>query len=86
MSSYACRFDLAGELAYDCLDMYAGSLMDALFFTNDGATRDEATGMLPTLPVPVNYPQSAAFTLMPLQGPDYKASVRRMTVQTVSAS
>ena len=54
--------------------------MDALFFTADGATRDDSTGMLPTLPVPVNYPQSAAFTLMPLQGPDYKASVRHITV------
>ena len=49
--------------------------MDTLFFGKDGASRDNSTGMLPTLPVPVNYPMSAAFTLMPLQGPDYNASV-----------
>lgn len=49
--------------------------MDTLFFGVDGASRDNSTGMLPTLPVPVNYPMSAAFTLMPLQGPDYNASV-----------
>ena len=49
--------------------------MDTLLFGVDGASRDNSTGMLPTLPVPVNYPMSAAFTLMPLQGPDYNASV-----------
>lgn len=49
--------------------------MDTLFLGVDGASRDNSTGMLPALPVPVNYPQSAAFTLMPLQGPDYNASV-----------
>ncbi len=49
--------------------------MDVLFFGPDGATRDTATGLLPTLPVPVNYPMSAAFTIMPLEGPDYNTTV-----------
>ena len=49
--------------------------MDALFFGPYGAIRDDATGLLPTFPVPVTYPQTAGFTLMPLEAPDYKAVV-----------
>ena len=49
--------------------------MDVLFFGPYGATRDDATGLLPTFPVPVTYPQTAGFTLMPLEAPDYKAVV-----------
>lgn len=51
--------------------------MDALFFSPDGATRDDATGVLPTLPVPVSYPQSAGLTLLDLEGPEYTAVVSK---------
>ena len=57
------------------LYVIAGSLIDILFFGVDGASRDSSTGPLPVLPVPVNYPMSSAFTLMPLEGPDYNATV-----------
>ena len=50
--------------------------MDTLFFMPDGAVRDTATGLLPALPVPVNYPSSGAMTLLDLQGPDYNSTVR----------
>ena len=49
--------------------------MDVLFFGPYGAMRDDATGLLPTFPIPVTYPQSAGFTLLPLEAPDYKAVV-----------
>ncbi len=49
--------------------------MDTLFFMPDGAVRDTATGLLPALPVPVNYPSSGAMTLLDLQGPDYNSTV-----------
>ena len=55
--------------------------MDVLYFTPDGAYRDESTGMLPTLPVPVNYPQSAAFTILTLEAPDYTPIVSIFTPQ-----
>ena len=56
---------------------HAGSLMDALFFTPTGAARDESVGLLPALPVPVNYPQYNSAALLPLQGPDYATRVSR---------
>ena len=49
--------------------------MEALFLEGDGATADDAVGPLPTLPVPVNYPQWASLALLPLQGPDYQTQV-----------
>ena len=55
--------------------------MDVLYFTPDGAYRDESTGMLPTLPVPVNYPQSAAFTILTLEAPNYTPIVSIFTPQ-----
>ena len=54
--------------------------MDALFFTPDGATRDPATGLLPSLPVPVNYPSSGAMALLDPQGPEYNSTVSFYTV------
>ncbi|DBA68157.1 TPA: hypothetical protein ACH3X2_013911 [Trebouxia sp. C0005] len=67
-------YPFLAQLPQGSVLIIAGSLMDTLLFGVDGASRDNSTGMLPTLPVPVNYPMSAAFTLMPLQGPDYNAS------------
>ena len=55
---------------------HVGSLMDALFFTPTGAARDDSIGLLPTLPVPVNYPQYNSAVLLPLQGPDYSTKVK----------
>ena len=55
---------------------HVGSLMDALFFTPTGAARDNSIGLLPTLPVPVNYPQYNSAVLLPLQGPDYSTKVK----------
>ena len=55
--------------------------MDVLYFTPDGAYRDESTGLLPTLPVPVNYPQSAAFTILTLEAPDYRPIVSMSSLQ-----
>ena len=49
--------------------------MDVLFFTPDGAYRDNTTGPLDALPVPVNYPSSGAMTLLDLVGPDYTPTV-----------
>lgn len=63
------------------LCMCTGSLMDVLYFTPDGAYRDESTGLLPTLPVPVNYPQSAAFTILTLEAPDYRPIVSMLSPQ-----
>ena len=53
----------------------AGSQMEALHFTKEGAKADQLVGDLPQLPVPVNYPVWASLVLLPLQGPDYKAEV-----------
>ena len=49
--------------------------MDALLLTPSGASRDESIGLLPTLPVPVNYPQYSSAALLPLQGPNYATRV-----------
>ena len=40
-----------------------------------GAYRDNTTGPLDALPVPVNYPSSGAMTLLDLVGPDYTPTV-----------
>ena len=58
----------------------AGALMDALFFKQNGAMRDNTTGPLPALPVPVNYPSSGAITLLDLVGPDYTPTVRQKLI------
>ena len=50
--------------------------MEALFFTADGASLDEAVGPLPELPIPVNYPQYSSLVLLPLEPPAYAAQVR----------
>lgn len=55
--------------------MPAGSSMEALFLTADGASMDEAVGPLPELPVPVNYPQYTSMALLPLVPPGYEAQV-----------
>ena len=49
--------------------------MQALYFTANGASADKAIGALPSLPVPVNYPQYNSAVLLPLQGPQYSAQV-----------
>ena len=49
--------------------------MGALFFNRNNATNDDSIGDLPNLPVPISYPQYGGFTLLPLEGPDYNATV-----------
>ena len=49
-------------------------------FTPDGAYADEAVGPLPTLPVPVSYPQSATMVLLPLEPPLYASEVTPLCV------
>ena len=49
--------------------------MQALYFTTNGASVDKAIGALPSLPVPVSYPQYNSAVLLPLQGPNYSAQV-----------
>ena len=56
-------------------DWHAGTQMEAMFMDVDGARPDQEIGPLPQLPVPVNYPQQASFTLLPLEGPEYDAEV-----------
>ena len=55
--------------------------MQALFLRQDKAVQDEAIGDLPELPIPVTYPAYGSATLLPLQGPDYKAVVRHPAVE-----
>ena len=52
--------------------------MQALFLRQDKAVQDEAIGDLPELPIPVTYPGYASATLLPLQGPDYRAEVKQV--------
>lgn len=74
--SSQCGTSFVLLLAVTCVPFcIAGALMDVLFFTPDGAYRDNTTGPLPALPVPVNYPSSGAITLMDLVGPEYKPTV-----------
>ena len=40
--------------------------MQALHFDPSGATADDSIGVLPELPVPVNYPQYNSLALLPL--------------------
>lgn len=47
--------------------------MQALHFTPNGASLDEAIGALPGLPVPVNYPQYNSIAMLPLQSPKYSS-------------
>ena len=55
--------------------LVAGSLMQALYFTPNGAYVDKAIGALPGLPVPVNYPQYNSMAMLPLEGPNYSTQV-----------
>ena len=55
--------------------LVAGSLMQALYFTPNGAYVDKAIGALPGLPVPVNYPQYSSMAMLPLEGPNYSTQV-----------
>ena len=50
--------------------------MEALHMDAEGASADEEVGQLPTLPVPVNFPQQGTMVLLPLEGPDYDAQAR----------
>ena len=59
----------------NCAPLPAGSQMAALYFTTNGASTDMAVGTLPTLPVPVNYPQYGSMALLELEGPEYSTSV-----------
>ena len=66
--------------SYQCINQYlcllvAGSLMQALYFTPNGAYVDKAIGALPGLPVPVNYPQYNSMAMLPLEGPNYSTQV-----------
>lgn len=49
--------------------------MEAMYLTPNGATADTAVGNLPTLPIPVNYPQYNSLALLPLEPPNYEARV-----------
>ena len=59
--------------------------MQALYFTPNGASADKAIGALPSLPVPVNYPQYNSAVLLPLQGPQYSAQVWSTTTGNKAA-
>ena len=52
--------------------------MQALYFTPNGASVDMAIGALPSLPVPVNYPQYNSIAMLPLEGPQYSTQVRSL--------
>ena len=56
--------------------MAAGSYMQALYFTPNGATADNATNPLPQLPMITGYPQTSAIAVLPLEAPLYKTQVR----------
>lgn len=50
--------------------------MEAMYIGATGATADNSIGLLPQLPVPVNYPQYNSLALLPLNPSDnYSASV-----------
>jgi hypothetical protein len=49
--------------------------MQALYFTADGATADNATNPLPLLPVITGYPQTSAIAALPLEAPLYRTQV-----------
>ena len=49
--------------------------MQALYFTPDGATADNATNPLPQLPIITGYPQTSAIAVLPLEAPLYRTQV-----------
>lgn len=50
--------------------------MEAMYIGATGATADNSIGLLPQLPVPVNYPQYNSLALLPLNpSNNYSASV-----------
>ncbi len=49
--------------------------MQALYFTTDGATADNATNPIPVLPVVTGYPQASAIAAPPLEAPLYRTQV-----------
>jgi hypothetical protein len=49
--------------------------VEALFFTPSGARNDTAMGLLPKLPLSVNYPSYGSLALLELQPPAYTAQV-----------
>ncbi len=59
----------------------AGAQMEAMFITPSGATADNSIGILPQLPVPVNYPQYNSLALLPLEpSNNYSASVSSLSI------
>ena len=50
-----------------------------MYLTPDGAVADAAIGSLPTLPMPVNYPQFNSMVLLPLEPPLYQTQVSTTT-------
>ena len=49
--------------------------MQALYFTPDGATKDNVTNPFPLLPVVTGYPQTSAIAVLPLEAPHYTTQV-----------
>ncbi|KAL0048178.1 hypothetical protein WJX82_009358 [Trebouxia sp. C0006] len=69
-------YPYATQLPSGSVLIIAGAQMEAMYIGATGATADNSIGILPQLPVPVNYPQYNSLALLPVDyANNYSASV-----------